>query len=318
MFDLTYFFHLPPGAAVWAATGAVALLALAAAVWAAVYGLHARRTMKNLERMLEECMSGGFSEHSYSEQQLSRLEARLARFLQAGALSQKHLESDRARLKELIGDISHQTKTPLAGILLYTQLLQEQELPQAARAMTRQIDAQGQRLQFLIDALVKMSRLETGAVQVAPFVGDVGELMEQAAAPYRAAASEKQIDFTVEPAEQTAWFDPKWTAEALGNLIDNAVKYTPAGGRVTVRCAASPMFCRITVQDTGPGIREAEQGAVFGRFWRGEEVRGEPGVGVGLYLAREIAGLQSGYIKLQSKPGQGSAFSLYLLLEKPA
>lgn len=162
MFDLTYFFHLPPGAAVWAAAGAIVLLALAAAVWAAVYGLHARRTMKKLERMLEECMSGGFSEHSYSEQQLSRLEARLARFLQAGVLSQKHLESDRARLKELIGDISHQTKTPLAGILLYTQLLQEQELPQAARAMTRQIDAQGQRLQFLIDALVKMSRLETG------------------------------------------------------------------------------------------------------------------------------------------------------------
>lgn len=300
----------------WAVFGGVGLLGLSAAGWAAVYGMHARRTMRRLEKMLEECMNGSFSERSYNESRFSRLEAKLARFLQAGALSQKRLESDRARLKELIGDISHQTKTPLATILLYTQLLREQELPAAAQPMLQQLSAQGQRLEFLIDALVKMSRLETGAVQVLPGAHGVGELMEQAAAPCRAAAAEKQLSFAVEPAAVTAWFDPKWTAEALGNLIDNAIKYTPAGGSVAVRCTATPMFCRISVQDSGPGIPEAEQGAVFGRFWRGEAVQGQPGVGVGLYLAREIAALQNGYIKLESKPGRGSTFSLYLPLER--
>lgn len=315
MFDLTYVFGIRPGAVQWALLGLLCLASLGALVWAAVYGLRARRTMSKLEQLLEECTDDGFSERSYSEQQLSRLEAKLARFLHAGALSKKQVEAERARLKELIGDISHQTKTPLANILLYTQLLQEQELPPAARPLAQQIAAQGQRLEFLIEALVKMSRLESGVVQVSPALHDVGELLEQAAAPYRAAADDKQIDFTVEQPDLAAWFDPKWTAEALGNLIDNAVKYTPAGGRVAVRCSATPLFCRITVQDSGPGIPEGEQGAVFGRFYRGEAVHAEPGVGVGLYLAREIAALQNGYIKLASAPGRGSTFSLYLPLE---
>ena len=119
--------------------------------------------------------------------------------------------------------------------------------------------------------------------------------------------------------ENWAWlrgkpFGDLLTAEALGNLVDNAVKYTPSGGRVTLSAALTESFCRVDVADTGPGIPESEQGAVFNRFARGSAARGVEGLGIGLYLARQIAAGQGGYIRVRSAPGQGSVFSLYLPL----
>ncbi len=96
------------------------------------------------------------------------------------------------------------------------------------------------------------------------------------------------------------------------NLLDNAVKYTPAGGAVTVEAFAYELFCRVDVTDTGPGIPEEEHARVFRRFYRSAAVAQEPGVGIGLYLARQIAEGQGGYLKVFSKPGKGAKFSLYL------
>ena len=95
-------------------------------------------------------------------------------------------------------------------------------------------------------------------------------------------------------------------------MVDNAVKYTPAGGRVTISAQLLDSFCRVDVADTGPGIPEEEQGAVFDRFYRGTGTRAADGLGLGLYLAREILSKQGGYIKVASRPGEGSTFSLYL------
>lgn len=110
----------------------------------------------------------------------------------------------------------------------------------------------------------------------------------------------------------SALFDPKWTEEALCNLLDNAVKYTPAGGRVSVEIRPYEMFTAVCVQDTGPGIPEAEQAKIFGRFYRAPSAYQTEGVGIGLYLTRQIAAGQGGYIKVESSPGAGSIFSLYL------
>ena len=109
-----------------------------------------------------------------------------------------------------------------------------------------------------------------------------------------------------------ALYDLRWTAEALGNLLDNAVKYTPPGGCIQVSATQYELFCRIDVRDNGIGIAEEEQAQIFGRFYRGRQVREQEGLGIGLYLAREIAQKQGGYLKLSSRPGQGSTFSLYL------
>ena len=125
-------------------------------------------------------------------------------------------------------------------------------------------------------------------------------------------AEAKAITLTVEPTDLTARFDPKWTAEALYNLVDNAVKYTPAGGAVTLRAVGYELFCRVDVTDTGPGIPESEQARIFQRFYRSPSASEAEGVGIGLYLARQIAAGQGGYLKVSSRPGEGSTFSLFL------
>ena len=128
----------------------------------------------------------------------------------------------------------------------------------------------------------------------------------------RPAAEKKKITLQSLPFVGDASFDPRWTSEALGNVVNNAVKYTPAGGRVTVSAQMLETFCRVDVTDTGPGIPEEEQGGIFNRFYRGALTHSAEGLGLGLYLAREILSLQGGYIKVSSKPGNGSTFSLYL------
>ena len=207
----------------------------------------------------------------------------------------------------MIADISHQTKTPVANILLYTQLLEEQSGEPYAAALV----AQAWKLQSLTDALVKASRLEAGVLTLHPRPGSLGPVMEEAAAQLAPQASKKGLRLTVEPTEASAVFDPKWTTEAICNMIDNAVKYTQEGS-VTVRAISYELFCRVDIEDTGPGVPEEDLNRLFQRFYRGALSYETEGVGVGLYLVRQIAEGQGGYVKVFSKPGRGAKFSLFL------
>ena len=162
---------------------------------------------------------------------------------------------------------------------------------------------------------MKASRLETGIITTAPEPQPVGPLLEGALAQARPQAEAKGLTLAAEPCGAAARFDRKWTAEALFNVVDNAVKYTPAGGRVTLSAVPLGQFCRLDVSDTGIGIPEEEQAQAFSRFYRGAAVREQDGLGLGLYLTRRILIRQGGYLRLSSRPGQGSEFSLYLPLE---
>ena len=166
---------------------------------------------------------------------------------------------------------------------------------------------------ILMQSLIKMSRLETGTFVLHMKEAPLSETIARAMSGVWAAAERKHISLEVQCHEElTALHDPKWTAEAVGNLLDNAVKYTPAGGTVTVSAQMLGSFCRVDVTDTGPGIPEGEQGEIFNRFYRGAGTRTAEGLGLGLYLTRKILTLQGGYIKVSSIPGSGSTFSLYL------
>ena len=283
-----------------------AVLSLAAALWER---RRTRRTVENLNRMLEKAMQGDFTEDSFDESLLSALESKLAHYLAASTVSARNVAAEKERLKSLIGDVSHQTKTPIANIRLYTQLLTEQP---GNAACLEALDTQTRKLQSLIDALVKTSRLESGVIALHPENGPLQTVMESAVGQILPKAEAKGISVTLTPTDAEAVFDPKWTEEAIYNLLDNAVKYTPSGGAVSVTATAYPMFSAVHVRDTGPGIPEAEQPRVFQRFYRGAAYRETEGVGIGLYLVRQIAEGQGGYTKLTSQLGAGSTFSVYL------
>jgi signal transduction histidine kinase len=269
-----------------------------------------QQLLRRLDRMLEEAVRGDFREEAFDETLLSSLETKLAHYLSASAVSARNLQEERDKIKTLIADISHQTKTPIANVLLYAQLLEEQA-PENCRTYTAALAGQAGKLQSLIEALMKTSRLETGVLVLHPRPGPLGPMLEEAAAQFAPRAAEKGLELVLEPTEADAVFDPKWTAEAVCNLIDNAVKYTPAG-RVTVSARAYQLVARVDVEDTGPGIPEEELGKLFQRFYRGGAAGQAEGVGVGLYLARQIAQGQGGYVKAFSRAGKGSKFSLFL------
>ena len=293
----------------WLVAGAALLAALGAVFYSR---RRTARLLARLDEMLAAAMDGSFTEQRFDESRLSALESRLAQYLAASSVSAQNLQAQKNQISALVSDISHQTRTPVANLQLYAQLLAEQPLGPEGRACAEAIETQAQKLQSLIEALVKTSRLESGVLALHPAPGELAPMVERAAAQYAPKAAARGLSLTMGPAAGSAVFDPKWTEEALCNLLDNAVKYTPAGGAVTVSVQAYELFAAVRVRDTGPGIPEEEQAKIFGRFYRAPAAYQAEGVGIGLYLARQIAAGQGGYVKVESAPGAGSAFSLYL------
>lgn len=271
-----------------------------------------KKTMMRLNQMLDAAIDGSFTEHSFDESLLSAVESRMNQFLSASAVSARNLSLERRKVQQLLADISHQTKTPIANILLYAQLLEEQKLSGDSGDCAAAIGVQAEKLGFLITSLVKLSRLETGILTLHPAVYAVAPMIKEAAGQFRTIAEQKGIVLKAEPAEVQALFDVKWTTEALCNLIDNAVKYTQNGGSIQISVKEYELFLRIDVSDTGIGISEEDSAKVFGRFYRCTSAHEKEGVGIGLYLVRQILAEQGGYVKVKSVLGKGSTFSIFL------
>lgn len=272
----------------------------------------ADKIMNRLNQMLDHAMEGKPIETSYDETKMSALETKLEKYVTMNQMGRVSLEKEKARVDQLISDISHQTKTPVANLLLYSELLNESMEEEENKELVKAIHVQAEKLSFLIQALVKTSRLENGVIQTVPEENDVKTLLEEVIAQADEKALGKNIAIVSFLGQETAFFDKKWTGEAVYNIVDNAVKYTQEGGRIEVRTSRYPLFARIDIKDNGIGIAEDEIPKIFGRFYKGSTTQQREGVGLGLYLAREIIAGQGGYIKVSSVPGKGSTFSIFL------
>lgn len=275
----------------------------------------AGKTLRRLDEMLEQAINGEFEEERYDETELSRLEAKWKQYLTTSKMSMEQLNQNREGMQALVSDISHQTRTPLSNILLYSQLLCEQTENQEEKHLAEQIVRQAEKLEFLIQALVKMSRLESNILVLKPQKQPVEPLLLEAMEEILPKAEKKKIHIKLQgnPSHNiNAVYDKKWTAEALGNILDNAVKYSPLESTVEVTLEKYEFYVCISVRDEGIGISEAERAQIFSRFYRSAEVQQEEGIGIGLYLAREIVQKEKGYMKVLSKKGKGSIFKMYL------
>ena len=244
----------------------------------------------------------------------ARISYRLSRLYGILQESRRKVNEERRELQTLVSDISHQVKTPVANLKMVTDtLLAKPVTEQERRDFLQGIRSQTDKLEFLVQSMGKASRLETGAITLEKKDALLLDTLAQAMSGIVYGAEQKGISVEVQcPDDLRVSHDSKWTAEALFNLLDNAVKYTPAGGKISVSVEQWEMYVKLDVADTGKGIPESRQAAIFRRFYREEEVHDQPGVGIGLYLAREIVSRQGGYIKVTSEVGRGSTFSVFL------
>lgn len=243
----------------------------------------------------------------------ARLQHQLLKLRNILTAQNQMLAQEKEQIKTLISDISHQIKTPIAAANTFAELLSDGELSAEERTeyiTTLQMSLG--KLTFLTNSLIKLSRLESGIISLKPEKNSLNEIVLQAVKTIYAKAKEKGILITFECDQSfEAVLDFNWTAEAISNVIDNAVKYTPQGGFVCLQITEYPSFLRLDISDSGVGIPEEEQAKIFGRFYRGKQSVGTDGVGIGLYLTREIINKQNGYMKVSSDEN-GSTFSMFL------
>lgn len=226
----------------------------------------------------------------------------------------KNINKEKESIKELVTDISHQLKTPLASLNLYNSLLLEEELDEEDRIEFLTTNKMSiNKLHNLIDSLVNISRLEASMINIKKEDKSIKQTLTKAIDSVKAKANLKNIKISVTDFEdKIILHDSKWTEESIFNILENGVKYTHDNGKIEVSLQETINFIRIDIKDNGIGIDKSEFNNIFKRFYRSEKVEEVEGSGVGLYLSRKIIESQGGNIIVSSKIGQGSKFSLFL------
>ena len=248
-----------------------------------------------------------------------KINYRLGRLYEVMQENKNSIAKERADLQELISDISHQVKTPIANLKMINNTLLENEVPpQKQKEFLTAQASQLDKLDFLMQAMIKTSRLETGVISLEQRQQPVYDTLAAALGGILLNAEKKQIDVQVEcPEHLDARHDRKWTSEALFNILDNAVKYTPAGGQIRVSVEGWEMYVKIDIADTGIGISEEFQSHIFESFSqeRSSSDSGIEGSGLGMGIVKKLVDLMNGKITVQSKPGAGSTFTITLPLK---
>ena len=284
-----------------------------------------RRVLRRFEQILGsgECSTAGRSD-CIADENLSATERRMISRLCELDAREERVRQGFQNISSLVSDISHQCKTPLSSILMYTELSRDHG--------DIVIHRQTEKLQFLIESLTKLAKCEGGLIaeNLSPRMNSVRELVARSVESVIDAADRRGISIVCDiggdssdagqsdctcthtvAADLSANFDLRWTAEALGNILDNAVKYSPDGGKICVKACDCDTFVRIDVIDHGRGIPESELCNIWKRFWRGKNSHDLPGVGVGLYLTSRILSAEGGRAVAKSSP-DGSTFSVFL------
>ena len=269
-------------------------------------------TYQNLLQRLDRSIGGEIQDTAYDESMDTAVMERLNRIVQISGMNQGKAEKERDIIKSLISDISHQVRTPLTNIMLYVGLLKEQDLDNDTMLLVDKIGKQSEKLEFFMKELVRSSYAEQEMISIYPKIMSVEEILHTSCQIVELAALKKKINIVQEETDVLCCADKKWTTEALGNVLDNAIKYSPENSQIKVKVVPYESFVCIQVQDQGCGIKEEEQGMIFERFYRSESVSNEPGFGIGLYLVREVLSKQGGYVKIKSKIGKGTTVQLYL------
>jgi len=306
-----------------ATTRAFALAGLVAALLAGLLGLGVSEALSRPIRRLAHAavQMGEGNLHVRAPEagpvELRHLAAELNRMAERLQASFTALARERDALRHFIADASHQLRTPLTALRTFLELLQgpAAEDPEARAAFLAESQAQVDRLAWITHNLLDLSRLEAGLISLDLAPHALEDVLRAALSLFREGAARKGIALSLElPPEPIEGIWDRWRLEmALANLLDNAVKFTPPGGRITVGARREGERVRIWVEDTGSGIDPEDLPHIFERFYRGRNAPAE-GSGLGLAIVRWIVEAHGGQVEVHSQPGQGSRFELILPL----
>lgn len=217
-------------------------------------------------------------------------------------------------LKNMISNISHQLKTPLAALNMYMEIIAEEPgNEETVQDFSRKSIQSLERMERLIQSLLKMARLDTGSIIFEKRRCFASELAAQAVDDLLERARQEGKKILVEgDLKEQLYCDQEWTAEALGNLVKNALDHTEAGGTIRISWKRFPAVFRLSVEDNGRGIEQEDIHHIFKQFYRSSTSCDRQGAGLGLSLAKSIAEGQGGNLSVESRPGEGSIFRLIL------
>lgn len=268
-----------------------------------------------IEQQIDSFINGNFDKKNINEENLeSKINSKLYKL---GNIMKAQLEQSnhsKKEIQEMVSDITHQIKTPISNIRMYSDTIANNDLPQEKEyEFLEVISSQVDKLEFLLDSLTKMSRLETNMIVLNKESSKIIECLEEAKRQANPLAEKKNISIEITGDTKTiVKYDKKWTLEAICNLIENAIKYTNENGKIVINLEKLESFFKIDIIDNGIGIDSKNINNIFKRFFREQKVHSIEGVGIGLYLSKNIIELQNGYIKVKSKVGEGSTFSVFL------
>lgn len=271
------------------------------------------KALNRITFILNEMIDEKKVEFETNEETLtSKIEAKLKKL--ESSLIQKNLliKEEKDNVNSLIGDISHQIKTPLANIKIYNEMLISLEKNEENLEYLNLMQGQVEKIEWLISSLFKTSRIENGVIKIQKEKCKLQDILIDIVQQSYLRIEEKDIILNIDNSEIDLNIDKKWTTEAIYNVFDNAIKYSQNEGTISIKCYVEQLFIKINIEDNGRGISEFELNNIFKRFYRGKNQTAD-GAGIGLYLSRQIIEMQGGFITVKSKEHKGSIFSIYLL-----
>lgn len=282
---------------------------------AVFYTYRKREMYREIDRLLDCVLERRMIMYSdMREGELSALVSKFDRIQEVLVGQAREAEEEKEQVKRLVSDMSHQLKTPLANLSLYTDILNTPGLSEAKRKEAgEKLRKQTEKLDFIIGSLMKMVKLEQDVITFEAAPASLKETLLDAVDMVYGKMEQKGITFVLEPYEDILLVhNRKWTAEVFVNILENAVKYTERGGTIRIQICPYEIYTEIRFFDNGCGIHEEEVTQIFKRFYRGQGSEHIEGSGIGLYLSNLILEKEKGYMTVKSVYGEGSCFSVFL------
>lgn len=252
-----------------------------------------RNEMRELSDYIDKALDGNLEINSFDEKELSKIKSKLIKFLYASQVKEAKINTEKSKTKDLIADISHQTKTPITNLSLYISLLEDNPKDEYLEIIKYELN----KLEFLIQNLVKSSRLESDIISLQKHQANLKDLVEDVLREFKVILDEKCISINLKDEDLIFNLDERWLKEAIHNLVDNAIKYSPNGSTINIRVYKSYLNYNLDIENECKDLSEETLPKIFERFYRGKNSVSKDGLGLGLFIAREIIEKHGGNIR---------------------